>query len=161
MTQISEQEKQTNKQTKKKKQLSNLEITTLHEKYFRLMIVKMIQDLANRLEAKTDKLQETLNKEIKIKQAEMQNTINSITEIKNSLAGTNSRIQEAEEQISEVEDKLVEFTDVEQKREERFKRNEDSLREPWYNFKCTKIHIIGVLEGEKRERKGQRKYLKR
>ena len=64
-----------NKKQKTKKQLSNLEITTLHEKYFRLMIVKMIQDLANRLEAKTDKLQETLNKEIKIKQAEIQNTI--------------------------------------------------------------------------------------
>ena len=56
------------------------------------MIVKMIQDLRNKLEAKIDKLQETLSKEnrIKIKQAEMQNTI---TEIKNSLEGTNSRIQ--------------------------------------------------------------------
>ena len=43
------------------------------------MIVKMIQDLGNELEAKTDKLQETLNKEIedmKVKQAEIQNTIN-------------------------------------------------------------------------------------
>ena len=52
----------------------------------------MIQDLRNKLEAKIDKLQETLSKEnrIKIKQAEMQNTI---TEIKNSLEGTNSRIQ--------------------------------------------------------------------
>ena len=43
----------------------------------------MIQDLGNKLEEKTDKLQETLSKEIediKIKQAEMQNTI---TEIKN------------------------------------------------------------------------------
>ena len=49
------------------------------------------------MEAKTDKLQETLNKEIedlKIKQAEMQNTI---TEIKNSLEGATSRIQETEE----------------------------------------------------------------
>ena len=39
----------------------------------------MIQDLGNELEAKTDKLQETLNKEIedmKVKQAEIQNTIN-------------------------------------------------------------------------------------
>ena len=35
----------------------------------------MIQDLGNKLEAKIDKLQETLNKEIKIKQAEIQNTI--------------------------------------------------------------------------------------
>ena len=57
----------------------------------------MIQDLGNKPEAKIDKLQETLSKEIedlKIKQAEMQNMIN---EIRNSLEGTNSRIQEAEE----------------------------------------------------------------
>ena len=38
------------------------------------MIVKMIQDLRNKLEAKIDKLQETMNKEIKdlkIKQADI------------------------------------------------------------------------------------------
>ena len=58
----------------------------------------------------------------KIKQAEMQNTI---TEIKNSLKATNSRIEEAEEQISKVQDRLVEITDVEQKREKRLQRNED------------------------------------
>ena len=38
---------------------------------------------------------------------------NTITEIKKSLEATNSRIQEAEEQISEVEDRLVEIMDVE------------------------------------------------
>ena len=61
-------------------------------------------------------LQETVSKEIqdlKLKQAEMQNII---TEIKNSLEATNSRIQEAEEQISKVEDRLVEIMDAEQKR---------------------------------------------
>ena len=55
------------------------------------MIVKMIQDLGNKLEAKIDKLQETLKKEIedlKIKNTEMQNTI---TEVKKSLEGTKCR----------------------------------------------------------------------
>ena len=46
------------------KQLSDLEIIDLHEKNFRLMIVKKIQNLGNKLEAKIDKLQETLSKEI-------------------------------------------------------------------------------------------------
>ena len=32
------------------------------------------------------------------------------------------------------------------------KRNEESLREFWDNVKCTNIHIIGVLEGEEREK---------
>ena len=32
------------------------------------------------------------------------------------------------------------------------KRNEDSLRGPWYNIKCTSICIIGVPEGEETEK---------
>ena len=54
------------------------------------MIVKMIQNLGNRME----KIQETFNKdleEIKSKQTMMNNTIN---ETKNSLEGINSRITE-------------------------------------------------------------------
>ena len=88
------------------------------------MMLKMIQDTGNKLEAKTDNLQQTLSEEIqdlKLKQAEMQNTI---TEIKKSLEAVNSRIQEAKERISEVEDRLVKITDVEQKREKRLKTNE-------------------------------------
>ena len=53
---------------------------------------------------------------------------------------------------------LVEITDAEQKREKRLKRNEESLRELWDNFKHTNIHIIGVPEGEERE-KGTEKIL--
>ena len=55
------------------------------------MIVKMIQNLGNRI----DKMQETFNKdieELKRNQATMKNTIN---EIKNILDGINSRITEA------------------------------------------------------------------
>ena len=36
------------------------------------------------------------------------------------------------------------------------KRNEDSLRDLWYNIKCTNIRIIGVPEGEEK-RKGYEK----
>ena len=114
-------------------------------------MLKKMQDIWNKLEAKMDNLQETLTKEIqdiKLKQEEMQNTI---TEIKNSLEAANSRIQEAEEWISEVEDRLVEIMDAEQKREKRLKKNEESLRELWDNVKCTNIRIIGVPEGEERE----------
>ena len=85
---------------------------------------------------------------------------NTITEMKKTLEGINSRITEAEEQISDLEDRMVEFTAVDQNKEKRMKRNEDSLRDPWDNIKCTNIHIIGVPEGEERE-KDPRKYLKR
>ena len=46
----------------------------------------------------------------------------------------------------------MEITDVEQKREKRLKTNEESLREHWDNVKCTNIRIIGVPEGEEREK---------
>ena len=66
-------------------QLSDEEILSIQEKDFRLLMLKMMQDIGNKLEAKMDNLQETMTKEIqdiKLKQEEMQNTI---TEIKNPL----------------------------------------------------------------------------
>ena len=58
-------------------QLGNEEILSLQEKVFRLLMLKMMQDIGNKLEAKMDNLQETLSKEIqdiKLKQEEMKNT---------------------------------------------------------------------------------------
>ena len=63
------------------KQLRDLESISLQEKDFRLMIMNVMQGIGNRLEAKTDNLQETLSKEIqnlRLKQAEMKNTITEI-----------------------------------------------------------------------------------
>ena len=133
-------------------QINEDEIGNLPEKEFRVMIVKMIQNLRNRMR----KIQETLNKdleELKSKQTVMNNTI---TEIKNTLEGTNSRITEAEERISELEDKIVEITTAEQNKDKRMKRIEDSLRDLWDNIKHTNIRIIGVPEEEERE-KGPKK----
>ena len=39
---------------------------------------------------------------------------NTITEMKNTLEGINSRITEAEEQINDLEDRMIEFTAMEQ-----------------------------------------------
>ena len=125
------------------------------------MIVKMIQDHGKRMEAKIENMQEMFNQdleELKNKQTEKNNTI---TEMKNTLEGINSKITEAEERISDLEDRMVEFTAAEQNKEKRMKINEDSLRDLWDNIKCTNIRIIGVSEGEERERKDPRKFLKR
>ena len=46
------------------KQLSHEEILSLQEEDFRLLKLKMMQDIGNKLEAKMDNLQETLSKEI-------------------------------------------------------------------------------------------------
>ena len=77
---------------------------------------------------------------------------NKITEMKNTLEGINSRITEAEEWISDLEGRMVEITATVQNKKKRMKRNEDSLRDLRDNIKHTNIHIIGVPEGEERER---------
>ena len=96
-------------------QTNEEEIGSLPEKEFTVMIVKMIQNLGNRME----KIQEKFNKdveELQSKQTMMNKTIN---EIKNSLEGINSRITEAEEQITDLEDKIVEINTAEQNKEKR------------------------------------------
>ena len=116
-------------------QTNEEEIGSLPQKEFRVMIVNMIQYLANRME----KIQDTFNKdleELKSKQTMKNNTTN---EIKNSLEVMNSRITEAEERISDLEDKIVEITTAEKNKEKRMKRIEDSLRDLWDNIKRTNI----------------------
>ena len=116
-------------------QTNEEEIGSQPEKEFRVIIVKMIQKLGNRME----KIQEMFNKdleELKSKQTMMNNTIN---EIKNSLEGISSRITEAQERISDQEDKTVEITTAEQNKEKLMKRIEDSLRDLWDNIKHTNI----------------------
>ena len=84
-----------------------------------------------------EKMQEMFNKdleELKNKHTEMNNRI---TEMKHTLEGINSRVTEAEEWISDLEDRMVEFTAVEQKKEKRMKRNEDSIGDLWDNIKHT------------------------
>ena len=76
---------------------------------------------------------------------------NTIAEIKNTLEGINSRISEAEEQISELEYKMVEITSEEQNKVKRMKRTEDNIRDLWDHIKCTNIQIIGILEEEKKK----------
>ena len=147
-TQMKEQTRNT------KVQINKEEIGKLPEKEFRIIIVKMIRNLENKME----KMQESIKKDLEELKNKHTKTNNTITEIKNTLEGINSRIFEAEERISDLEDKM-EITSQEKNKIERTKRIEDSLKDLWDNIRCTNIRIIGVPEEE--ERKCMRKFLKR
>ena len=47
-----------------KEQLSEMEISNLPKKEFRVMIIKMIQELRKRMDAQSEKVQEVFNKEL-------------------------------------------------------------------------------------------------
>lgn len=72
---------------------------------------------------------------------------NKISELKNTLEGFNSRLDEAE-QISELEERAVEVIQLGQQKENR--TDEDSLRDLGDTMKQTNIHIIKVADGEEK-----------
>ena len=74
-------------------QINEDEIGNPLEKEFRVMIVKMIQNLRNRME----KIQETFNKDLQERKSKQTVMNNIIIEIKNTLGGINRRITEAEQ----------------------------------------------------------------
>ena len=151
--QVKEQDKCPPNQTKEE------EIGNLPDKKFRIMILKMIQNLEikmesqiNSLEARIEKMQETFNKDLEDIKKSQYTMNNAINEIKNTLEATNSRIMEAEDRITEIEDKMVEISESERKKEKRIKRNEDNLRELQDNIKRHNIRIIGVPEEEDKKK---------
>ena len=123
-------------------QINEEKIGKLPEKEFRTMKVKMIKILENKME----KMQVMFTKDQELK--------NKQTERNNTLEGISNRIPEAEERISDLEEEW--WKSLPQNMEKRRKRSEDSIRDLWDTIKHTNIHIIGVPEGEERE-KGPKK----
>ena len=74
-------------------QINEEEIGKLLEKEFRIRIVKIIKNLDNKMK----KMQESINKDLEELKDQHTETNNTITEIKNTLEGINSRISEAGE----------------------------------------------------------------
>ena len=74
-------------------QINEEEIGKLPEKEFRILIVKMIKTLENRMR----KMQESINKDLEELKNKHTETNKTIIEIKNTLEGISSRISEAEE----------------------------------------------------------------
>ena len=70
----------------------------------------------------------------------------------NTLEGINSWITEAEEKMSDLEDKMVEINATKHNIEKRMKKKKmkTASENLWNNINHTKIHIIGVPEGEER-----------
>ena len=103
------------------------------------MIVKMIEN-------KMEKMQESINKDLKELKNKYTETNNTITEIKNTLEVINSIIEYLKQKNSELEDKMVEIASEKQNKVKRMKRTKDSLRDLLDKIKCNTLQNIGVLE---------------
>ena len=79
----------------------------LQEKEFRIMIMKMKQDLRGKMKAKIEKMEGWFAKDL-------QELKNKETEMNNTLERINSRITEEEEWIYDLGDRMVEITATEQ-----------------------------------------------
>ena len=73
-------------------QINEEEIGKLLEKEFKIMIVKMIKNLENKME----KMLESISKDREDLKNKRTETNNIITEVKNTLEGISSRISETE-----------------------------------------------------------------
>ena len=127
------------------KQQNEVEIGTFPEEEFTKVIVKMIQGLRKRMEAKIEKMQGIFTKDL-------QELRNKQTEMNNILEGISRRITEAGAQINDLEDRMVEIIAAEQNIE---KKTENSLRDLW-DIKRTNIGIIGFPEGEETEKRPEK-----
>ena len=74
-----------------------------------------------------------------------------MSELKNTVEGIKTRLDEAEDQISKLEDKVEKNTKNEQEKEKRLRKNEEELRETQDNVKHNNIHITGIPEGGEEE----------
>lgn len=58
----------------------------------------------------------------------------------------------AEKQISDLEDRIMEINQSGQQTEKQMKKRESNIRDLWDNVKWANLHIIGIPEGEEKEK---------
>ena len=76
---------------------------------------------------------------------------NTISELKNTVEGIKSRLDEAEDQNSNLGKKVEKNTQKEQEKEKKLRKNEEGLSEMQDNMKHNNICITGIPEGEEEE----------
>ena len=133
---------QMKKKTPKREQ-NKMETISLLDAQFKTLVIRILKKHSENFNSMKNDI-ETMKKN----QSEMKYTL---VEMNNS-QGINSRVSEAENQIfSDLEYKEAKNTQSEQQKEKRIPKYKNSVRSLWNNFKCTKICIMGVPEGEERE----------
>ncbi|KAF6125284.1 hypothetical protein HJG60_009803 [Phyllostomus discolor] len=113
-----------------------MEMNRVSDAEFKTQVIRMLKELS-----------EDLNS-IKKSQSETKDTL---IEVKNNLQGSNSTVDEANNQSNDLAHKEAKNKQSGQQKEKRIQKHEDSVSSLWDNFKHSSIHIIGVPGGEEKE----------
>uniref|UniRef100_A0A8D0ME70 L1 transposable element RRM domain-containing protein n=1 Tax=Sus scrofa TaxID=9823 RepID=A0A8D0ME70_PIG len=121
---------------------------------FKREIVKILKEL--RLTIK--ELRADMNSDADFFGKELENMRN-IEKLENSFAETQTelkaqkrKVNNADDQISDLEDRIMEIIQSGQQRENQVKQHESNIRDPWDNIEQANLHIIGISEGEEKEK---------
>ena len=128
-------------QTTPERGLGKIDITNLPEKEFKIKVITMLLELQRNMQELRDEVQR------------------EITEMKQSLEGLKSRLDEVQETVNGIEIREQEHREAEVERDKRISRNKRILRDLRDQSKWNNIHIIEVPEEEEEERKRDRKWL--
>lgn len=89
------------------------------------MVIKLVTQLGQRM----DEQWEYQQKERKYKKVPNRNNRAQEYELKNTLVGFNSRLDELDERITNLEDRAVELIQTDQQKERGILKSEDNLRD--------------------------------
>ena len=87
--------------------LTNTDTSKMSEPEFRVMIIRILAGVENRLESLSAEIKEVKNSRNDIK--------NAITELQSRMDTTAAKMEEAEQRISDIEDKLMENNEAEKR----------------------------------------------
>lgn len=99
-------------------------------------------------------------KTLRKKQKEILQIKRILTEMKIVFDGFISRIDTVWERICEAWDSSRDMFQTKLPGEKEKKSTKQNIHELWDNFQSCKIYVIGILEGEKRERSEENEYRK-
>ena len=98
-----------------KEELSEVEVGNLHNKEFKVTMIRMLKELRRRMDEHSEKMNKE-SENTKKNQTELKNTI---TEMKSTREGINRRLDDTEGWICKLEDRVVQTTQTEEKKEKR------------------------------------------
>ena len=91
-------------------------------------------------------------KELKNIRRSQEKLENSFAEMQAELKALKSRMNNADEGISDLEYRIMEITQSGQQTENQMKKHESNIRDLWDNIKRANLCIIGIPEGEEKEK---------